>query len=110
LTDIAGLIANHPDNVVAHINVFGLSPVKVRTTLAGEKKSWSGMIWGRTKIKGYDRGVQMNSREGVRGLQITDLESMLGNLKPKCHTLSVAPPTMRDRLTAVWLIRGRRGC
>jgi len=73
LTDIAFLTAYYPDNVIAHINVNWLSPVKVRTTLIGGEKKM--VVWNDLeadeKIKVYDRGVQMNSREGVYKLLVS---------------------------------------
>ncbi len=73
LTDIAFLTAYFPDNVIAHINVNWLSPVKVRTTLIGGEKKM--LVWNDLevdeKIKVYDRGVQMNSREGVYNLLVS---------------------------------------
>jgi predicted dehydrogenase len=73
LTDIAFLTAYYPDNVIAHINVNWLSPVKVRTTLIGGEKKM--LVWNDLeadeKIKVYDRGVQMNSREGVYNLLVS---------------------------------------
>ena len=73
LTDVAYLTAYYPDNVIAHINVNWLSPVKVRTTLIGGEKKM--LVWddleADEKIKVYDRGVQMNSREGVYDLLVS---------------------------------------
>ena len=73
LTDVAYLTVYYPDNVIAHINVNWLSPVKVRTTLIGGEKKM--LVWddleADEKIKVYDRGVQMNSREGVYDLLVS---------------------------------------
>jgi predicted dehydrogenase len=73
LTDVAFMTAYFPDNVIAHINVNWLSPVKVRTTLIGGEKKM--LVWNDLeadeKIKVYDRGVQMNSREGVYDLLVS---------------------------------------
>ena len=73
LTDVAYMTVYFPDNVIAHINVNWLSPVKVRTTLIGGEKKM--LVWNDLeadeKIKVYDRGVQMNSREGVYDLLVS---------------------------------------
>lgn len=65
--DVAYLTVYYPDNVVAHINVNWLSPVKVRMTLIGGEKRM--LVWNDLeadeKLKVYDRGVEINSREGV---------------------------------------------
>ena len=67
LTDIAFVTMYFPNNVIAHINVNWLSPVKVRTTLIGGEKKM--LVWNDLevdeKIKIYDKGVQMASREGL---------------------------------------------
>jgi predicted dehydrogenase len=73
LTDVAYMTLYFPDNVIAHINVNWLSPVKVRTTLIGGEKKM--LVWNDLeadeKIKVYDRGVQMNSREGLYNLLVS---------------------------------------
>jgi predicted dehydrogenase len=75
LTDVAYLTAYYPDNVIAHINVNWLSPVKVRTTLIGGENKM--LVWNDLeadeKIKVYDRGVNMTNRdrEGVYDLLIS---------------------------------------
>lgn len=73
LTDVAYLTAYYPDNVIAHINVNWLSPVKVRTTLIGGEKKM--LVWNDLeadeKIKVYDRGVNMTTREGVYNLLVS---------------------------------------
>jgi predicted dehydrogenase len=73
LTDVAYMTAYFPDNVIAHINVNWLSPVKVRTTLIGGEKKM--LVWNDLeadeKIKVYDRGVNMTNREGVYNLLVS---------------------------------------
>ncbi len=73
LPDVAYMTVYFPDNVIAHISVNWLSPVKLRTTLIGGEKKM--LVWNDLeadeKIKVYDRGVQMNSREGVYNLLVS---------------------------------------
>src|SRR5271167_122652 len=73
LTDVAYLTAYYPDNVIAHINVNWLSPVKVRTTLIGGEKKM--LVWddleADEKIKIYDKGVDVKSQEGVYNLLVS---------------------------------------
>jgi predicted dehydrogenase len=73
LTDIAFVTLYFPNNVIAHINVNWLSPVKVRTTLIGGEKKM--LVWNDLevdeKIKIYDKGVQMASREGLYELLVS---------------------------------------
>lgn len=74
LVDVAFITAYFPDNIIAHINVNWLSPVKVRTTLIGGEKKM--LMWNDLeadeKIKVYDKGVQIgNSREGLYDLLVS---------------------------------------
>ena len=71
--DVAFMTLYFPDNVIAHINVNWLSPVKVRTTLIGGEKRM--LVWNDLeadeKLKVYDKGVNINSREGVYELLVS---------------------------------------
>src|SRR5205823_98793 len=73
LVDIAFLTIYFPGNVVAHINVNWLSPVKVRTTLIGGEKKM--LVWNDLepdeKIKIYDKGVQIANGTGVYELLVS---------------------------------------
>jgi len=71
--DIAFITAYFPDNIIAHVNVNWLSPVKVRTTLiSGEKKM---LVWNDLeadeKLKIYDKGVDVKSQEGLYNLLVS---------------------------------------
>jgi predicted dehydrogenase len=70
--DIAFMTVYFPQNVIAHINVNWLSPVKVRTTLIGGEKRM--LVWNDLeadeKLKVYDKGVDITSREGVYELLV----------------------------------------
>ena len=70
--DVAYVTLYFPDKVIAHINVNWLSPVKVRTTLIGGEKKM--LVWNDLeadeKIKVYDKGVHITSREGVYNLLV----------------------------------------
>jgi predicted dehydrogenase len=65
--DVAYMTVYFPGKVIAHINVNWLSPVKVRTTLIGGEKRM--LVWNDLeadeKVKIYDKGVDITSREGV---------------------------------------------
>jgi predicted dehydrogenase len=71
--DVAYITAYYPNKLIAHVNVNWLSPVKVRTTLVGGDKKM--LMWNDLdadeKIKVYDRGVRMNTREGVYDLLVS---------------------------------------
>jgi predicted dehydrogenase len=70
--DIAFITLYFPDKVIAHINVNWMSPVKVRTTLIGGEKKM--LVWNDVepdeKVKVYDKGVNISSREGVYNLLV----------------------------------------
>ncbi len=73
LVDIAFITIYFPGNVIAHVNVNWLSPVKVRTTLIGGEKKM--LVWNDLeadeKIKVYDKGVQMSHGEGLYELLVS---------------------------------------
>jgi len=70
--DVAFITLYFPNDVIAHINVNWLSPVKVRMTLIGGEKKM--LVWNDLeadeKIKVYDKGVKVTSREGVYNLLV----------------------------------------
>ena len=71
--DVAYMTLYFPEKVIAHINVNWLSPVKVRTTLIGGEKRM--LVWNDLdadeKVKVYDKGVNVTSREGVYDLLVS---------------------------------------
>ena len=71
--DVAYMTIYFPRNVIAHINVNWLSPVKIRTTLIGGQKKmvvWNDLV-ADEKIRVYDKGVQITSGEGIRDLLVS---------------------------------------
>lgn len=73
LEDIAYITIYFPKNVIAHLNVNWLSPVKIRMTLIGGQKKM--LVWNDVapddKIKVYDKGVDVKSKEGVYDLLVS---------------------------------------
>jgi len=71
--DIAYITIYFEGSMLAHINVNWLSPVKVRTTLIGGEKKM--LVWNDLepdeKIKIYDKGIDITSREGVYDLLVS---------------------------------------
>jgi predicted dehydrogenase len=71
--DVAFITVYFPKNVIAHINVNWLSPVKVRTTLIGGEKRM--VVWNDLeadeKIKVYDKGASMAGPENVHQLLVS---------------------------------------
>ena len=71
--DMAFITVYFPHNVLAHINVNWLSPVKVRMTLIGGRDKM--LVWNDLevdeKIKVYDKGVKVTSVEGVYDLLVS---------------------------------------
>jgi len=71
--DVAYMTVYFPRNVIAHINVNWLSPVKIRTTLIGGQKKmlvWNDLV-ADEKVRVYDKGVQITSGEGIRNLLVS---------------------------------------
>jgi len=71
--DVAFMTIYFPRNVIAHINVNWLSPVKIRTTLIGGQKKmivWNDLV-ADEKIRVYDKGVQLTSGDGLRDLLVS---------------------------------------
>ena len=62
VADVAFVTLYYPNNIIGHINVNWLSPVKVRTTLIGGEKKM--LVWNDLeadeKIKIYDKGAEMS--------------------------------------------------
>jgi predicted dehydrogenase len=71
--DLAYITVYFARNIIAHINVNWLSPVKVRTTLIGGEKKM--VVWNDLeadeKVKIYDKGVQITARQGVYDLLVS---------------------------------------
>jgi predicted dehydrogenase len=71
--DIAYVTVYCENNVIAHFNVNWLSPVKVRTTLIGGDKKM--LVWNDLepdeKLKVYDKGVDVKTRENVYDLLVS---------------------------------------
>jgi predicted dehydrogenase len=67
MANIAFITVFYPRNIIGHINVNWLSPVKVRTTLIGGEKKM--LVWNDLeadeKIKVYDKGVAMGNGEAM---------------------------------------------
>ncbi|HLG59260.1 MAG TPA: Gfo/Idh/MocA family oxidoreductase [Vicinamibacterales bacterium] len=73
LADMAFITVYFPGNLIAHVNVNWLSPVKVRMTLIGGKDKM--LVWNDLepdeKIKVYDKGVDITSGQGVYDLLVS---------------------------------------
>ncbi|HJZ75891.1 MAG TPA: Gfo/Idh/MocA family oxidoreductase [Vicinamibacterales bacterium] len=73
LADMAFITVYFPGNIVGHLNVNWLSPVKVRTTLIGGRDKM--LVWNDLesdeKIRVYDKGVAIEPGEGVYNLLVS---------------------------------------
>ncbi len=71
--DVGYMTLYFPNQVIAHINVNWLSPVKVRTTLLGGEKRM--VVWNDLeadeKVKVYNKGVNITNQEGVYELLVS---------------------------------------
>jgi predicted dehydrogenase len=71
--DVAFITIYFPQNVIAHINVNWLSPVKIRTTLIGGQKKmivWNDVV-ADEKVRVYDKGVQIGNGQGIQELLVS---------------------------------------
>ncbi len=73
MEDISYITIYFPNKIIAHINVNWLSPVKIRTTLIGGLKKM--LVWNDLnpdeKIKVYDKGVDIQTKNGVYNLLVS---------------------------------------
>ena len=73
LADMAFITIYFPGNVIAHVNVNWLSPVKVRTTLIGGRDKM--LVWNDLepdeKIKVYDKGVNITTGQALHELLVS---------------------------------------
>lgn len=71
--DVSYITVYFEGNMIGHFNVNWLSPVKVRTTLVGGEKKM--LVWNDLetdeKIKVYDKGVEVQSTEGLYNLLVS---------------------------------------
>ncbi len=71
--DIAYIAVYYQSNLIAHINVNWLSPVKIRSTLIGGEKKM--LVWNDgvedEKIKIYDKGINVTTKEGIYDLLVS---------------------------------------
>lgn len=71
--DVAYITVYFPNSMIAHFNVNWISPVKIRTTLIGGEKRM--LVWNDLepdeKIRIYDKGVDVTTREGVYDLLVS---------------------------------------
>jgi predicted dehydrogenase len=71
--DVAFMTIYYPGNVIAHVNVNWLSPVKIRMTMIGGQKKmlvWNDLV-ADEKIRLYDKGVDITSGDGIRELLVS---------------------------------------
>jgi len=70
--NIAYITIYFENNLIGHINVNWLSPVKIRTTVIGCEKQM--LVWddlqNDEKIRIYDKGVKVDDREGIYRLRV----------------------------------------
>jgi predicted dehydrogenase len=119
LVDVAYMTLYFPDNVIAHLNVNWLSPVKIRMTLIGGEKKM--VVWNDLeadeKIKVYDRGVDITSREGVYQTlvsyrsgdmwapKVEATEALARELESFAHCVSTGERPINDGLAGLRVVR-----
>jgi predicted dehydrogenase len=73
MVDVAHILVYFANNLMATFNVNWLSPVKIRTTMIGGDKRmllWNDIVPDE-KIRIYDKGVNMKTREDMHDLMIS---------------------------------------
>ncbi len=71
--NVSYITAYFNNGIIAHFNLNWLSPVKIRLTLiGGEKKMvvWDDVV-ADEKVKIYDKGVMVKSKDGIRDLLVS---------------------------------------
>jgi predicted dehydrogenase len=71
--DVAFMTIYFPGNVIAHINVNWLSPVKIRMTMIGGQKKmlvWNDLVRDE-KVRIYDKGVTITSGDDIQKLLVS---------------------------------------
>jgi predicted dehydrogenase len=71
--DVAFMTIYFPGNVIAHINVNWLSPVKIRMTMIGGQKKmlvWNDLVRDE-KVRIYDKGVTITSGDDIKKLLVS---------------------------------------
>ncbi|HIJ64619.1 MAG TPA: Gfo/Idh/MocA family oxidoreductase [Candidatus Hydrogenedentes bacterium] len=67
LEDVAYVTVFYPDNLIAHLHVNWLSPVKIRRTVIGGSKQM--LVWDdlnkEEQLKIYDKGMEVTNQEGL---------------------------------------------
>jgi predicted dehydrogenase len=67
LEDVAYVSVFYPDNLIAHVHVNWLSPVKIRRTLVGGSKKM--LVWDdlnrEEQLKIYNKGMDVETMEGL---------------------------------------------
>jgi predicted dehydrogenase len=117
--DVAYITLYFPDQVIAHVNVNWLSPVKVRTTLIGGEKKM--LVWNDLeadeKVKIYDKGVDINNVEGVYELlvnyrsgdmwspQLEQVEALRHELTYFIHCITGGTDPLNDGAAGLRVVR-----
>ncbi|MGB7132935.1 MAG: Gfo/Idh/MocA family oxidoreductase, partial [Candidatus Sulfotelmatobacter sp.] len=117
--DVAYITLYFPDQVIAHVNVNWLSPVKVRTTLIGGEKKM--LVWNDLeadeKVKIYDKGVDINNREGLYELlvnyrsgdmwspQLEQVEALKQELAYFIHCITTGADPMNDGAAGLRVVK-----
>jgi predicted dehydrogenase len=117
--DVAYITLYFPDQVIAHVNVNWLSPVKVRTTLIGGEKKM--LVWNDLeadeKVKIYDKGVDINNREGLYELlvnyrsgdmwspQLEQVEALKQELAYFIHCITTGANPMNDGAAGLRVVK-----
>ena len=117
--DVAFMTIYYPRNVIAHVNVNWLSPVKIRMTMIGGQKKmlvWNDLV-ADEKIRVYDKGVDITSGEGIHQMlvsyrtgdmwapQVPQLEALHVELDYFAECISKGKTPINDGLAGLRIVR-----
>lgn len=117
--DVAFITVYFPERLIAHLNVNWLSPVKVRTTLIGAEKKM--LVWNdldtEQKLKVYDKGVEICTKEDMYGLMVTyrsgdiwaprveEVEALTIELQSFLECITQNKPIVNDGVAGLQIVR-----
>ena len=124
MEDVAHILVYFSNNLMAHFNVNWLSPVKIRTTMIGGDKKM--LLWNDVtpdeKIKVYDKGVDVKTREDMHDLlinyrsgnmwspKIDQREALLAEVTQFVEAIEEGKPNLSDGKSGLEVVRLLAAC
>lgn len=117
--DVAYITVFYPGNLIAHISINWLSPVKIRMTMIGGQKKmlvWNDLV-ADEKIRVYDRGVELETQEETYKARISyrsgdiwvprleQVEALKSEAQYFIDSLENSQATLNDGLAGLRIVR-----